>query len=153
MAQFTLPTGETVLVDDEDFEKISAYSWHIQGPGYVGRTYRENGKMRHEYLHHFLTPALTKVDHKNLNKLDNRKRNLRPASNLQNQANRPKFIGQYSSRFKGVYFNKSQGEWIARIGGGGRQYLGHYPCEIEAAKAYNAAAKEMYGEYALINPV
>ncbi len=153
VAKFTLPTGETVLVDDTDFDKVNQHRWHIEGPGYVGRTYRQNGKMCHEYLHHFIFGIKIKLDHNNLNRLDNQRQNLRPANDSQNQANRFKSKGQYSSRFKGVYLHKNSSKWMARIGPGGNYYLGLFPDEIEAAKAYNAAALEIYGKYAQLNPV
>jgi hypothetical protein len=88
------------------------------------------------------------VDHVNGNGLDNRRANIRPATRSQNGANRRKTIGE--SKFKGVC--RHCGGWRATIGLNNRKLsLGTFRTEEEAARAYDAAAKEHFGEYARLN--
>ncbi len=59
-----------------------------------------------------------------------------------------------SSKFKGVCFHKRHKKWQASINSGGRLiHLGSFGGEIEAAKAYNEAALEYFGEFAKLNEV
>lgn len=151
MASFKLKTGETVLIDDTDLERISLLRWHRGSEGYVKHSFRHDGKVNSLYLHTFLT-GLPKVDHRNGNRLDNQRSNLRPASNSQNSANKRKSPGQ-SSRFKGVSWHKLAGKWQAALGPRSHIYLGLFESEVEAAKAYNTEALKRYGEFAKLNPV
>jgi hypothetical protein len=92
------------------------------------------------------------VDHINGDTLDNRRANLRVASYSGNNRNTRKRQG-CSSRFKGV--DRHRGAWRARITPpGGRQVtLGHFASELEAALAYNAHARRLFGEFARLNTV
>ena len=75
----------TVLIDDEDYPKVSKYIWHIMALGYI------NGSVKNKrfYLHRFImnAPSNKVVDHINGNKLDNRKCNLRLCSIRDNVLN------------------------------------------------------------------
>lgn len=91
------------------------------------------------------------ADHKNRNVLDNRRSNLRVASNMLNQANRLK-TKRSTSGYKGVSWFNHLGKWRADIQKDGKlRYLGHFSDKIEAAKAYDRAAQELFGEFALLN--
>lgn len=87
------------------------------------------------------------VDHRNGDRVDNRRANLRAATHLQNCQNaRPK--GQ--SRFKGV--SRYRERWHARIKVPGRRIdLGSFHDEESAARAYDVAAREHFGEFARLN--
>jgi hypothetical protein len=147
-------SAETALVDEEDFPILSRYSWRIDPKGYVvtgmcGTTVR---------LHRFILNPNKNVqlDHKNHNKLDNRKDNLREATNSQNQHNVPKTKRVTSSRYKGVHLRKDlkEKQWSARGSlGNKRVTLGYYLTEEEAAEAYNTFARENYGEFACLNEI
>ena len=87
------------------------------------------------------------IDHRNHNTLDNRRSNLRLATPSQNAINRRKAKG-----YKGV--SRVRDKWRATIGSvrkKERRHLGYFPSAERAAKAYDAAAIEMYGEFALLN--
>jgi hypothetical protein len=91
------------------------------------------------------------TDHINGNGLDNRKCNLRTCSNTNNQRN-SKLRADNTSGYKGVSWTKNKNKWIVHIKVEKKQiYLGVYTCLIAAAKAYDRAAKEHFGEYANTN--
>jgi hypothetical protein len=91
------------------------------------------------------------VDHKNCDSLDNRKSNLRLATRAENNCNRRK-IKNTTSRFIGVNFYKPTSNWDCRITYQGKRIrLGKFDNEIDAAMAYDAAAKKYHGEFARLN--
>jgi hypothetical protein len=100
------------------------------------------------------------VDHINENGLDNRRENLRIATRIQNQANQRKQSTKTTSRYKGVCLDRGRNRWMSYIGSNKdgatkRIYLGYWANtptnEIEAARAYDRAALEIYGEFANLN--
>jgi hypothetical protein len=100
-------------------------------------------------MHHFLT-EWPRVDHANGDGLDNRRANLRPASQLLNARNLRKRQGT-SSRFKGVC-RLPDGRWQANIRiNGHSRHLGWFVDEEAAAGAYDNAARELFGEFAAVN--
>lgn len=98
-----------------------------------------------------LSPPKEKIiDHIDHNGLNNKRSNLRICTVTQNAANRRK--GKGSSIFKGVYWYKRHQMWQARIRHKGKAlHLGYFNDEPEAAKAYDKAAKEFWGEFAKLN--
>lgn len=95
------------------------------------------------------------IDHINGNRLDNRKKNLRFVTMQQNCFNSAKKrAGRTSSRYKGVHHRKERNKWVAYISIKRKKtFLGSFNTEIEAARAYNEAAKREYGEYARLNNI
>jgi len=91
------------------------------------------------------------IDHKNGKQGDNRIANLRDCSNAENSRNYAKTAG--TSQYRGVCWVRRDGAWAARIsnGLGGKRSLGNYRDEVEAAKAYDRAARELHGEFATLN--
>jgi HNH endonuclease/AP2 domain len=88
------------------------------------------------------------VDHRDLDRANNRWSNLRRATRSQNVANR-RPARNNTSGFKGVYRCRASGRWVARIRKDGRKYyLGRFPTPQGAHAAYMAAARELYGEFA-----
>jgi hypothetical protein len=88
------------------------------------------------------------VDHKDTIKTNNRIENLRPATRLQNQANKRKGKNN-TSGFKGVSIEPATGKWRARIREGGRMInLGTFSTLEEAGNAYRDAAIALHGDYA-----
>lgn len=161
-----LTAGRVAVVDDADYEWLSRWKWwfspgvKIKDEGYAARkTTMVNGKRTTIAMHRQIMGAKPgeQVDHVNGDKLDNRRANLRPATRSQNGSNRIKFRGRkeggaYTSRFKGVSWNRRYGKWYAHIGINRKRFhLGRFDDEIEAAKAYDAKAIELHGKYALLN--
>ena len=91
-------------------------------------------------------------DHINGNGLDNRKANLRPATRAQNGWNRCKSNVKSRSRYKGLSWDSKDKRWEVRISVNGRRiYIGRFQGQIEAAMAYDRAAKKYHGRYAQVN--
>lgn len=149
MAEIILYGGQVALVDDADFRKIACYSWSATS-GTVIYAQRKNGR-KNVLLHREImaAPDNLQVDHINGNGLDNRRANLRVCTrsqNLWNQRRRAK----NTSGFKGV--NKNGDTWRARIKVNNKEIaLGCYKDAIQAAKAYDYAAKKYFGEFAKTN--
>jgi len=92
------------------------------------------------------------VDHINHKGFDNRKANMRTASHRQNSYNRIHFRKNSSSKYKGVSWKKRTKKWNVQICyNGKRKTIGSFDDEIEAAKAYDAAAKKYHKEFAVLN--
>jgi hypothetical protein len=144
--------GENVLVDPEDEHLLEgAYIWRRKkdwsrtGPDYV--------HVRKGRLHRVIMdcPDGMTVDHINGDTMDNRRCNLRIATQSQNQMNRGSCRGS-SSRYKGVSHHKLTGKFTAQIRvDGKKRHLGLFASEEDAAKAYDDAAIEAFGEFARPN--
>ena len=154
--EITLSQGFLVLVDDEDYERVvAAGSWHLKLHdkwAYAQHNVRRpEGGWRTEGLHIFLT-GLPLVDHINGNGLDNTRANLRPATRAQNSANAA-LRRDSTSGFKGVHRNGPRGlPWRAQIVKAGKKHhLGLFESAEIAARAYDVAARELFGEYARLN--
>jgi hypothetical protein len=149
MKELTLTKGHVAIVDDEDFERLSKYKWTYLPPGYARRNSKANGENRSIALHREvlgITDPAIKVDHINRNGLDNRRANLRVCTNQQNCRNqRGKGTG-----YKGVSLH--YGRYRARIKVDyNDKNLGTFDSAEEAARVYDKAAKEMFGEFAVLN--
>jgi hypothetical protein len=91
------------------------------------------------------------VDHIDGNQANNCRANLRICTRRENGCNRSKPVGT-TSRFKGVSWHKATGKWAATIHFKRRAFwLGYFDDEAEAARAYDAKAVELFGEFARLN--
>lgn len=149
--------GLYTIVDKEDFEKYGHLKWGLVHGGYAatGVWNRETKTMNRVRMNRLIMncPAGLEVDHINLNKLDNRKENLRICTKLENNRNRPKRKDS-QSKYKGAFFQKKNKNFKSRISINGKSlYLGTFKTEEEAAMAYNEAAYIYFGEFANLNKV
>lgn len=88
------------------------------------------------------------LDHADGDRANNKWENLREATNAENQKNRRSLKGS-RSKYLGVSWGKSNRAWQAQITvDGRRQHLGYFASEIEAAGAYDVAARQHFGEFA-----
>jgi hypothetical protein len=152
MKTIPLTQGKVALVDDADFEFLSQFKWHLKRPSKKARvlyavahqpnTTRNSTKLR---MHRLLLPGAKEVDHINGDGLDNRRQNLRAATKPQNMSNMQKHRDNESG-FKGV--SRHQKRWCARIR---NEFIGVFQSPLEAAKAYDAAALALFGEFARLN--
>lgn len=101
------------------------------------------------FLRHGWVPP--DVDHEDRNRLNNRSKNLRPATRQQNVGNTG-LSRRNKSGFKGVSFNTKRQTWAAQIKINGKQTgLGHFTYPEAAARAYDRAALKHFGEHAFLN--
>jgi hypothetical protein len=160
--------GRHTFVSERHYDVAMTYRWRvwekqrpsgtISGP-YAVTTVRLADGRRTTLALHQLIMGCTGVDHVNGYGLDNTGPNLRKATGAQNNQNTPKRVDGLS-RYKGVGRApwRQQWRWRARIQvDGKRRSLGYFPFtdagEVAAARAYNVAAREAFGEFARLNPV
>jgi hypothetical protein len=144
-------------LDKEDYYRCNNFNWYIGGHGgklYAVRTVIgaemeiTTMRMNREIMK---APEDRVVDHRNGDSLDNRRDNLRIATQAENMQNRRKRKNT-TSQYIGVWFAKEKKKWESRITQDGKKiYLGSFVNEIDAAKAYDEAAKKYRGEFAKLN--
>lgn len=158
--EIELTKGYKALVNDEDFEYLSQFKWSTDPLGYAIRYKLVNKKivrirMHRVILERVLERPLTsdeEPDHIDHNPRNNTRQNLRVSTHQQNMRNRTKVKTPTASRFKGVYRSKGAKKWSAYIKINGKlHFLGQFDNEELAAKAYDAAAREHFGEFANLN--
>jgi len=154
-----LTQGKYAIVDPEDYERLSKHKWYVQRTKQMFYALRrakghERAKGQVVWMHRYIlpTPEGMCTDHINNNGLDNRKTNLRLATPAQNARNRRKMAVKTSSKYKGVSYHAGQRKWCAAIRVNGQyKYFGLFQNEIDAAKAYDHAAKKYHKEFAVLN--
>lgn len=148
--------GGKAKVDDRDFARLNRFCWYatkLQGRPYPALTLQKRdkrtGKLKKVFLHRLLKPCPGVTDHENGDTLDARRSNLRCATHAENIAN-SKLSTANRSGFKGVSWYR--GKWRAVLVKGGRQKSLKYHSTVEnAARAYDAAARLHFGEFARLN--
>jgi hypothetical protein len=134
--------GSWALVDAEDYDEIAKTRWHVGSNGYARHgTSGRDFKLMHRLLLGLERGDKRNVDHRNGNKLDNRRENLRVVTHAQNLQNR--FSSSTAlSAFRGVSFKREE-RWLAALTVDGVEHrLGRFPTEIEAALAVDAWRRE-----------
>lgn len=158
MKRIPLTQGYVAIIDNRDFERVSRYKWcacKCNNKIYA-QTSRDSlgGAVRmHRFILRLERGNPLQADHKDGNGLNNRRRNLRRATVQQQRMNTAKIQGCVSE-YKGVHFHKPTRTWNARIKFN-RKFISlkYHTTEIEAARAYNAKAIELFGRFAKLNPV
>lgn len=149
--------GTLTLLDQEDFERLKSFTWYVNrshGKPYFQRSViLSDGRRTTRQLHKDILDAPGKiVDHKDRDTLNNRRSNLRYTTYFGNTQNRTKPITGVTSKFLGVSWKTRNKKWCAQIGAHGKKiHLGLFVNEVEAARAFDAAAKTHFGEFASLN--
>jgi hypothetical protein len=152
--RIVLKDGVSAVVDVADADLVAGFNWRLSSNGYV---YADRGYWRIA-LHRLIAgpKESEQVDHHNGDPLDNRSINLRVCTPGQNQANRIAVNGRprRSSDYRGVSWDSAKKTWKAYVHVNGKtRALGNFLDEVGAARAYDAAAKEAWGEFARLNNV
>lgn len=149
MAEILTSKGESILVDDADYEMLAQHTWWLNSGGYAITSIGARTVLMASLL--LDCPAGMMRDHRNRNRRDNRRHNLRVATPLESQGNTG-VRKDNRSGFKGVTWNKAVAKWKAQIREGGRRrFLGYHVTAEAAARAYDAAARALFGEFAFLN--
>ena len=151
MKEIPLTRGMVAIVDDQDFEALSAHKWcaYRSRCTYYARRYvpRPGGGKSQERMHQVVLARKIgrpiavgmECDHHNGDGLDNQRENLFEVTKAQNQRNCRRHAANPSSQYLGVNWEKSRGTWRARVKVSGKQiHLGYYATELEAAQAREA---------------
>ena len=154
MAQYiSLNFDAVALVDDADYDRAKPYDWFLSGTGYAVGFVPADGKFKLVYLHRFLMDAQPGeiVDHINGYALDNQRANLRLVTAGQNGQNK-RLSALSATGLKGVGWHKARRKYHARIQLQGiRYHLGFFEDAQSAAQAYDAAARVLFGAFAVLN--
>jgi hypothetical protein len=154
-----LTRGKVALVSVHRFSEFNSFHWCVtqsKNSGFYAIRRTPDGIVRmHRQILGLPISDMRLGDHINHDTLDNRDENLRIANRAQNQRNKQKtHVRHLDGRFKGVYFHKQNNCLRVKIGHMGKTiHVGCFPIgqEEEAARAYDAKARELYGEFACLN--
>jgi len=161
-----LTQGKFASVDSIDYDYLNQWNWHVaevkrknrpsvfyarrMTSGFRQKN-RENIYMHREVAKRAGYPESPEYDHEDHDGLNNTRGNLRPCTGGQNQMNRSKSLGT-TSIYKGLTWIPKRKKWKVMIRvNGENKFIGEFSDEIEAAKAYDAAARKYYGEFACLN--
>lgn len=144
----------TVLFDIDDLDKISRYnSWKITSDGYCYTVKNKKRILMHRLVLGLKSSKLV-GDHIDGDKLNNTRLNLRKATRRQNGKNVTKTFDRKNNKsgYKGVSYHSEYGYYQAVIGVDNKaKWIGKYSTALEAAKAYDEAARAYHGEFAYLN--
>jgi predicted RNA methylase len=150
MKELPVKWNRLTKVDDEDYERFKNFRWHFAGNGYVARTVERFTTI---FLHDEIMkpPVGFQVDHIDRDKLNNQQSNLRVCTRSQNVQN-SNLRSTNTSGYRGVFFENNTDKWVARITKDYRKrFLGRFDTAVDAARAYDKAACELFGEHAALN--
>lgn len=143
-----------ILVDDAMFDDLSKYTWCVQKFKDKFYAMRKHKRTMSIQMHRFILNIVDRkvlVDHIDNDGLNNQSNNLRAATHSENLCNRGA-VKNSKSKYKGVAWVTSHKKWRSSIQKD-KVYkaLGYFSSEIDAAKAYDTAAKKIHGEFAYLN--
>lgn len=158
MIEIPLTQGQVALIDDEDFDIVSAYKWYAHWKPNGRRFYAitnisrtlGRGTLKMHRLVFGLKDPLIHVDHIDGDGLNNCRHNLRLCTNTQNHMNLRRYANN-TSGLTGVFFEKRRQKWRAEIcAQRKRRFLGYFDDAESAAAAYASAAREIFGAFSPI---
>lgn len=153
ICKIPLDLGQVALCDEQDFEFLCRFKWSIHPLRHSCLATTNVGGQT--FSMHQLVLLLDKpcwVNHRDRNLLNNCRDNLRPVNGTLFLATRAKATGFYSSQYKGVSWKRKERNWTATIKvGKSNTNLGTFNSEEAAARAYDAAAREAWGDFAFQN--
>lgn len=137
----TLRTGDEMLCDLDDWERLKSFTWTKDKWGYASASIHRKRKKFHVEVKGKKNGYV--IDHEDRNKLNNQKSNLRFLTKTGNAIN-SKLSKNNTSGIKGVQKARS-GRWVARLSLGGKNmYLGTYDTIEEAAQARKEAEEKYF---------
>jgi hypothetical protein len=159
--EILLTHGQATLVDADNYEWLSKYKWHAhwseRNHSYYARRYvrLQDGTSYSSHMHREILGLNRddprRGDHIHRFTLDNRRSELRVASDNQSAANRR---GWSKSGMKGVHWVPRGRKWVARIRVDGQLIiLGRFQDSAAACEAYKQAALLYFGEFACLSHV
>lgn len=150
--ELPLNDGLFAIVDDADVDRATERNWgHHKTRNNIYARSNAGKKFKTLLLHRYIMQIPGRVDHINGNGLDCRRCNMRPATHAQNIMNSG-IRSNNKSGFKGVFWNSQKRKWNAKIMLNYRNiHCGFFDDVIEAAKAYDTAARIYHGEFAKLN--
>jgi hypothetical protein len=159
MKLISLTRGLFTKVDDADYEWLSQWKWSIEGKT---RLYAVRGQWDGQGVRHVSMSRLIlglekgdprQPDHINRDTLDNQRANLRIATASENARNRRLLRSDNTSGFRGVHV-KPDGRFQSYIYHHRKRiHLGYFVNVRDAIAARDAKAKELHGEFAVLNGV
>jgi hypothetical protein len=154
--EIPLQRGLVAIIDVWDQPLVADYHWYAVKDCHKYYAYahakKSNGSDTTIKMHRLILPGVRLIDHWDGNGLNNRRTNLRAATDSQNHVNSAGCVQRRLSRFKGVHTEKRTGKFDARLKAYGKTHcLGTFSTEEEAARAYDAAALRIFGAFAFLN--
>jgi hypothetical protein len=152
-----LTQGKVAVIDAEDSDRVLSMKWYAirakNNRWYAMCAASKATNGRQILLHRFIMapPDGSFIDHIDRDGLNCVRSNLRICTNSQNRMN-SKVRATNTSGFKGASFHKRIGKWHGQIRMNSRtRSLGYFETAEEAGRAYDTAAREMFGEFARLN--
>lgn len=149
MKEIPLTKGQVAWVDDNDHGWLNQWKWCATRVRHTYYAVRRAGK-RFLYMHRVILPDAPRVDHRDGNGCNNQRENLRAATPAQNCQNR-RLASNNKTGFKGVSWASRLNQYKAYIWDGRSIHLGYFRDVIDAARAYDVAALQRFGEFACTN--
>ena len=158
IVRIKLTKGQEAIIDLADMELVGQYRWYTRKAPhtfYAETNVRQpDGRYKVLKMHRLLcsvTPERPIVDHENHDGLDNRRTNLRPSTQTENNRNQT-VRTPMTSAFKGVYWYKAGRIWRSQIRIGSKPcHLGGFISERDAALAYDQAARAYFCDFQVLN--
>lgn len=151
MQIIVLTQGKFAIVDDEDYQELSKYKWYVGSRGYAIRHPKMIKGIRkgHIAMHRIIinAPDGMEVDHRDGNRLNNQKVNLRICTRKQNLHNQ-KTAKNNKSGYRGISYRNKDQVWVASLACDGKIYSRWCKTKQKAIETWNMLAKKYYGEFA-----